>query len=210
MLKTIPSSLDQLDILLFGGAFDPPHLGHTTVVEQVLTLDIAKKVIIMPVGQHPFDKELSSPNHRLQMVQRAFAKCIKKFSQRCVVSRYELDQATTTYSIDTIKHELAKYTHRPSIGILIGSDNVASFPRWYNSDEILQIATVLIYPREGYKVDPNLLLPGMVLLEEVSQVVCSSSAIKKMFAYSKMRSMLDEAVFEYIIEHGLYSENMST
>lgn len=207
-----------VDLLLFGGAFDPPHIGHTTVVEQVLEQKIAKQVMLMPVGQHPFNKFLSPQKNRLELIELAFEDLLKKFSERLRINTFEINQTEITYTYDTLLHMQNEYPGK-KLGLLIGSDNVTNFGEWKYGAKILELCSILVYPRAGYVVQDGDLLPGMRLLTQVSQVVASSTAIREVIAMqesvddlkissdvmqlkiSLLLEQLDPKVLHYIQDH---------
>ena len=207
-----------VDLLVFGGAFDPPHIGHTTVVEQVLVENIAQKVVLMPVGQHPFNKFLSPQKNRLELIELAFSELLKTFPERLNIDTYEIQQRAITYTYDTVLH-LQKEQPGKKLGLLIGSDNVVNFGKWKYGKEILEICTILVYPRAGYLVKEGDLIQGMQLLSQVSQVTASSTVIReeiaKLSAIGDLRStsdiaqlkssllleQLDPKVLSYIKDH---------
>ncbi len=197
----------HVDILLFGGAFDPPHIGHTTVVEQVLIQKFADQVVLMPVGQHPFSKMLSSAEYRLELLKIAFNSLFSQFPDRLLVDTFEISQQNTTYTYDSLLYLQKKYP-RKTLGLLIGSDNVAKFDSWKFSDEIKKICTIFVYPRLGFPVDDE-----SKLLKSVSQVESSSTEIRELIGDSaqsanseKLKKNLDLAVLHYILKHNLYQK----
>lgn len=207
----------HVDILLFGGAFDPPHIGHTTVVEQVLSQNIADRVVLMPVGQHPFNKSLSSAEHRLELLKIACNSLLLKFPQRLSIDTFEISQQATTYTYDSLLYLQKKYPGK-TLGLLIGSDNVAKFDSWKFSAHIKKICRIFVYPRLGFSVEDE-----SELLEGVSQVESSSTEIRELLGdfkqnqnlgsettnandQQKLQKKLDPAVLHYILKHNLYQK----
>jgi nicotinate-nucleotide adenylyltransferase len=171
----------HVDILLFGGAFDPPHVGHTTVVREVLHAGYADQVELVPVGQHPFDKSMSAAEHRLNMTELAFSSLMASYPGRIKINTFELESSDVSYSYHTV---LASSKHNPGkrIGFLIGSDNLLHFDKWKFGPELLQLASVLVYPRPGFtkEILSEYLQPNMFWLDEVSLVACSSTQVREL------------------------------
>ena len=190
-----------VDILIFGGAFDPPHVGHTTVVQEVLAANYAQQVVIMPVGQHPFDKHLSPASHRLAMVQHAFASLQDKYPERLLIDTFELGQKNISFTYHTVTEYKNIYPNK-TIGILIGSDNVAAFDSWKFSQELRTESQIFVYPRAGYDVTQDM-LQGMVLLTDVSVVKSASSTIRKELLQTKVSEFVDPMVLQYILQNNL-------
>jgi nicotinate-nucleotide adenylyltransferase len=131
------------NIAIFGGSFDPPHLGHVEVVEKALKeLDI-DKLIIIPNYLNPLKKTFHAPaNLRLKWLKKIFK------SSKVEVSDFEIKQNRPVYSIETIKKFKPKY-------FIIGSDNLKTLDKWKNIDEILKLTQFVVATRG--KVDLDLL-----------------------------------------------------
>jgi nicotinate-nucleotide adenylyltransferase len=131
------------NIAIFGGSFDPPHLGHVEIVNKALKeLDI-DKLIIMPNYLNPLKKTFHAPaNLRLKWLKKIFK------SPKVEVSDFEIKQNRPVYSIETIKKFRPKY-------FIIGSDNLKTLDKWKDIDEILKF-TELVVAKRG-EVDLDLL-----------------------------------------------------
>jgi len=128
---------------LFGGTFDPVHLGHTVIAEWLqfkLDLDV---VYFIPNYIHPFAKrnDILDPEHRLIMLELALSDypTIK-------ICNYEIEKKGISYSIDTIRHFGEQYPGA-KLYYLIGGDNINDFNRWKEADEIFNLASVVVYNR---------------------------------------------------------------
>ncbi|WP_456480290.1 nicotinate (nicotinamide) nucleotide adenylyltransferase [Nautilia sp.] len=129
---------------IFGGSFDPPHLGHIEVVKKAFeNLDI-DNLIIMPNFLNPLKHSFSAPPElRLKWLEKIF----KNF-KNLEVSDFEISKQRPVYSIETIEHFKPKY-------FIIGSDNLKTLNKWHKIDEILK-KTELVVAKRG-AVDKNLL-----------------------------------------------------
>lgn len=194
----------HVDILLFGGAFDPPHLGHATVVREVLQADYAQQVELVPVGQHPFDKSMAAAEHRLHMTELAFAPLMETNPERIKINTFELDSTEVSYSYHTAQ-ATAKQNPGKTIGFLIGSDNLLLFDKWKFGSELLQLASILVYPRPGFTKEmlSAHLQPNMFWLDEVSLVACSSTQVRELIRTEQPvpTNWLEPTVLAYIHEH---------
>ncbi len=129
---------------LFGGSFDPPHLGHVEIVKKAFeTFDI-DKLIIMPNFLNPLKHTFCAP----PMLRLKWLKEVFKNMPNVEISDFEISQNRPVYSIETIK------TFRPDY-FIIGSDNLKTLHKWHKIDELLQ-KTQFIVAKRG-KVDKNLL-----------------------------------------------------
>lgn len=188
-----------MHIILFGGAFDPPHVGHLQVVRSILEEELADQVWLVPVGQHPFAKKMSADVDRLAMLELTFTQL-----DSVEIKTYELEKKGVGYSYQTLQHFSQLYP-TDTFSWLIGSDNLASFHQWGFYQELLQEFKVYVYPRKGFQLNP--LYPGMTILSEVPEVAISSSEIKEKMTHGlPITDHVVPAVEQYIIENKLYQQ----
>ncbi len=190
-----------MKVVLFGGAFDPPHLGHQSVAQNVLAEGLADEVWYVPVRQHSFHKTMSSPAHRLAMLELILR-------PGCRIETYELETAGTNYTFNTLDALSAKYPEH-EFSWLIGSDNLASFHQWGDSlgrdfHQLLATYQFYIYPREGSPFKP--LHPGMVPLTNVPVVTVSSTQVRHLFETGQsIVGLVPPAVIDYLHAHTVYT-----
>jgi nicotinate-nucleotide adenylyltransferase len=199
-------------IALFGGTFDPIHLGHTTVAADALKRIDAEKIIFIPAKRSPLKGFLprASDNHRLNMISLAIAG-EKNFQ----VSDYELKRPAPSYTLETIRKFQADYGSETSIHWLIGADGVDDLTYWYKITELIDTCNLTTMYRAG--CGP----PGFAGFEEIwgrqrieklqrniiqtPLVDISSTEIRDLIAKNgDFSKMLHPAVAEYIRENGLY------
>lgn len=129
------------DSLVFGGAFDPPHLGHLALIETAARLFRPKEILIIPTGDATH-KQINSPAEmRFRLAQIAFASL-----PETKVLRLELDRKEHCYTIDTLRY-LERFTR--GIKLIIGGDQLIDFLKWKEPDEILKLATLGVGKRTG-------------------------------------------------------------
>ena len=132
-------------IALFGGSFDPPHLGHKAVVDKILsTLDV-DKVIVMPAHLNPFkSKVYASGELRLKWLKEIFS------SYKSVeVSDFELTCKRKVPSLETVRHLKETYE---KIYLVIGADNLKSLDKWYGYDELKKLVTFVVAARDDVAI----------------------------------------------------------
>ena len=133
-----------MNIAIFGGSFDPVHLGHIEVVKKALEDKDIDKVIIIPNYLNPLKNSFSAPPElRLKWLKKVF----KNF-ENAEVSDFEIKQNRPVYSIETINHFKPKY-------FIIGSDNLKTLDKWKDIDEILKKIEFIVAKRG--EIDNNLL-----------------------------------------------------
>jgi nicotinate-nucleotide adenylyltransferase len=130
---------------LFGGTFDPVHLGHLLVAQAALEELELDRLYFIPAAQSPFKPE-SQPSpaaERLQLLRLALAGHTKY-----EVDEQEIRRGGTSYTIDTLRDYARRF---PQAGLfyLVGADNVASLPAWREADELARLAEFVAIPRPG-------------------------------------------------------------
>ncbi len=189
-----------MKIGIFGGTFNPIHVGHLELAQECwhkLTLD---KVVFVPAHIPPHkDVEGDCPSSdRLNMVRLAL-----EGDSRFEISTYEIDKKEVSYSIDTIKHFKEKYGTGTELYFLIGSDWIKELSTWKDIDKILEEVTFVAVNRPGFEGKTEyknkvkeIFIPGIDV---------SSSDIRKRVKEKKPIDFLVPAkVVAYIRNKGLY------
>lgn len=187
-----------MKIALFGGSFDPPHLGHQQVVQAVLDQGLFDQVWYVPVGNHDFGKQLSPADDRVAMLELIAQPNTK-------IEPFELDHSGTSYTHQTISALQQKYPQH-EFSWIIGADQLASLYKWGCEIEatcfpdLLDKTTFYVYPRLGYSME----LPYSQLqpLTKVSQSGISSTEIRtKVREDIRITGLVDPKVAQYIKTH---------
>ena len=189
-----------MHIVLFGGAFDPPHLGHITVVKNFIKLGVADQLIFLPVHNHAFDKDMLESNHRLEMLEEVKKNHFKDLP--VYTSDYELTKSGMSITFDTLT-ELSKQNPQHQYSFLIGSDNLVDFDIWHHYQEMLEKYKFFVYPRAGFSFDN--IKEGMIPLKDMPEMKVSSSIIRdNLESRSSVEGLLSSEVIHYIKENELY------
>lgn len=185
-----------MDIAVFGGAFDPPHLGHLTIARQLLRQKLADQVWFLPVKYHPFLKDLTPEHHRLAMLELTLEPGMK-------INTFELEQSETTYTYNTLQ-QLAQLNPQYTFSFVIGSDNLQKFNQWDHYQDLVKEFPFFVYPRQGFPLQP--LYENMRVISDVEEVKISSTQIRELIAAKKsVPELVHPAVAQYITQHALYS-----
>jgi len=167
---------------IFGGAFNPPHIGHVQAALTAVEKNNIDMLIVIPTGISPH-KELpdDSPNTeaRFIMTQNAFSS-----SKVISVSDMEINSSKNNYTIDTVRTVMQDYPNC-EILLLVGTDMYNTLDSWKNSDELLNAVTPVLLSRDVIKI--------------------SSSEIRKMLPLREGREHLAESNYAYIIKNRLYN-----
>ncbi len=185
---------------LFGGTFDPVHLGHLQIagwVQDLLQLD---KVVFVPNFIHPLRKRgnITSSDFRLQMLKAALQD-FPSFEYDPV----EIERGGISYTVDTLRYFHDLYP-KSELFFLIGADNLADFPKWKDPQRILELAKIVVYNRGTASV-PVSLPSDRVILTNSPHINISSTEIRKRLASGlTCDNMLPDAVLHFIEENQVY------
>ncbi|MDG1833797.1 MAG: nicotinate (nicotinamide) nucleotide adenylyltransferase [Verrucomicrobiota bacterium] len=132
---------------LFGGSFDPVHLGHTMVARAALAeveLEL-EQLFIIPAAQSPFKSEQSPAPavDRLAWLRLAF-----EDEPRCEIDAQEIERAGVSYTIDTVRDYAARFPEA-ELFYLIGADHVPTLPEWREAAALADAVTFVVVPRPG-------------------------------------------------------------
>jgi nicotinate-nucleotide adenylyltransferase len=182
---------------VYGGAFDPPHLGHLVAASdacQALELD---RLLWIPSAVHPLKAVGTAPALRLEMVRAAVAG-----DPRFQADDLELRRTGPSYTVDTLR-ELRAREPGAALFFLTGADNLADLPRWREPDEIARLATLAVVSRAGETVPADLPYPAVAV--PVTRLDVSSTEIRRRVAAGQsIRYLVPEAVRAVIERERLY------
>lgn len=169
----------MIEAAIFGGSFNPPHIGHTCGI--VYALQHVQHLIVVPTWKHRFKDYEVSFEDRYLMCQLAFG-----WLPNVEISSIEKDSASQGKTLETIKLLQDKY---PScrLRLLIGSDILKETHQWYKFDEIKKIAPPLVLDRE-------------TLAPNISSTLVRSSEEKR-------AKLLHPSVYKFIQEKNLYPKS---
>ncbi|HEY6059693.1 MAG TPA: nicotinate (nicotinamide) nucleotide adenylyltransferase [Gemmatimonadales bacterium] len=182
---------------LFGGSFDPVHLGHLVAAETAAE-ELGARVRLMPVREQPFKRAAhgATAAQRAEMLSLALAG-----NPRLSVERIELELAAPSYTVRTLR-ELAEREPGNRFTLLLGADAARDLPAWFEVEALPALADVIVFGRPGAPV-PD--LPIIRRAIEVPAVDISATLVRHRVAEGRsIRYLVPDAVREYITAHGLY------
>lgn len=187
---------------VLGGTFNPPHLAHLIVAQEVreeLELD---EVVLIPTSVHAFKGPASaSPRHRAAMTELAAAG-----DPGLKVDRIEVQRGGTSYTVETLR-SLREREPGTDWTLILGRDNLEELPQWRESEALPDLARIVVTTRGGSQAAPRLPFGGRCVLVQVPALEVSSTAIRSRVAAGRsIRYWVPPAVEAYIREHGLYRE----
>ncbi|MGH7754164.1 MAG: nicotinate (nicotinamide) nucleotide adenylyltransferase [Gemmatimonadales bacterium] len=183
---------------IFGGSFDPVHLGHLIVAEAAAEALAPARLRFLPARQQPFKsgRHVASPEQRAEMLELAAAG-----NPLFRVDRTELEREGPSYTVETLRRLAAKEPgNRPTL--LIGADVAGLLADWYEVESLPGLADIVVFARAGVTVPRHPLIRRTV---EVPAVEISATMVReRVQAGRSIRYLVPDAVREYIAAHGLY------
>ncbi len=195
----------MLKIALFGGTFNPFHVGHFKMLEAVNCLEDIDKIFVIPdkIPPHKEANFLANDKIRQEMCQIAISNFEK--AELCLV---EFEREGKSYTFDTVSLLKERYPDA-NFYFVLGGDMLVYFPKWYKSDELMKMMDFIAFRRsdiDNTEFDKSVQAfrnKGMkitVLDNEIPNV--SSTEIRENFSSSK--ELLPEKIYEYLMERGVY------
>lgn len=195
---------DKGKIVLFGGSFDPPHLGHL-IVGQWVAEALAATVRFLPAGNPPHKKTAGSGEHRLEMLKIATAG-----NPNFYIDEYEYRSGKVNYSAETLAAYRQEHAvSREDLYFILGSDSLAELGRWRNPKGVAANATLLVFARGAVDwrrlLRPLQPLAAKVVIGQAPIVEISSTLVRQRVAKGlSIRYLVPPGVEEYIVKNNLY------
>lgn len=181
-------------VALLGGSFDPPHVAHVLLATYVLLTGEVDEVLVVPVCEHAFGKQLAPFADRVALCQLAFADVA-----RTKVSRIEEQLPRPNRTLLTLQR-LREQEPDASFRLLVGSDVLLDTSEWHAFEEVTRLAPLLVVPRPGY---PHAGAPVMPDLS--STLVRELLARGDESALAELEHLVPRAALRYALENQLYS-----
>lgn len=192
--------MSRLRTTVFGGSFNPIHNGHIRLSRHILQEGLADEVWLLISPQNPLKQrdDLLDEDLRLHLAETAL-----RNEPHIRASDFEFGLPRPSYTWNTLRALSQTYAER-DFSLLIGADNWHIFDRWAHAADILAHYPLLIYPREGYAIDPKA-LPQTVRMVDAPLFPYSSTEVRQALAAGQDCSeMLPEAVRQEIEAQRLY------
>jgi len=199
--KTVDSKLKRIGV--FGGSFDPIHIGHLAIAQEALwqcELDIVL-FMVAAIPPHKRAPEVSA-EHRLRMVELAI-----EGEPAFRPSRIEMERGGASYTAETLA-ELHRTYPEATLFLIVGADSAIDFSCWKDPNAVIEMANVVIAPRPGFnlsKMEPR--LQGKAQVFQSPTLELSSTMIRDRLREGRpVRFLVPETVEQYIRKHGLYCD----
>ncbi|MEW5797461.1 MAG: nicotinate (nicotinamide) nucleotide adenylyltransferase [Bacteroidota bacterium] len=187
---------------IYGGTFNPPHIGHLITAECVKESLGLDEIFFIPsfISPHKQEGEEFSAVHRFEMMQRAI-----EGNEYFNVSDFEILRRETSYSVTTLEH-FKKEFPQDELYLIIGMDNYLTFHLWKEPERIMEIALLAVMNRPNYPRKVNVVIgTKKTVFVDVPDIDVSSSDIRfRVKSGKSIRYLVPFSVERYIREHNLY------
>jgi nicotinate-nucleotide adenylyltransferase len=183
---------------VFGGSFNPPHVGHYLIASDAFEALELDKLLIVPAAANPLTglDAAAPPLDRLRMAELAFAG-----DPRFEVSAMEIERGGLSYTVDTLEALAAGYAGAELV-LLLGMDALQSMDRWKRPERIRELARLAVLTRGGDDVS----LPEGVRAVTTRRIDVSSTEIRSRIAAGKsIKGFVSDTVEEFISTAKLYA-----
>jgi nicotinate-nucleotide adenylyltransferase len=196
-------------LILMGGTFDPPHIGHITAAETVMRELDAPKCLFIPTGSPPHKTVETCADHRFLMTLISAA-----HNPRFEVTRTETDREGTSYTFDTLaelKREYCKDGNKTEFIYITGTDALDKVFSWKHAEQVIKMTSFAVIARDGIKADKTVKKikkhGGRVYLIDMPPVNVSSSELRLSAQRREGFNGCTPAVLEYIRRSALYTDD---
>lgn len=191
-----------MEILVFGGTFDPPHRGHAALLRAAAKRIKPDRVLIVPAFQAPLKgAPQARAADRLAMIKLGLVpKLPKRYRKRTVIELSELSSRRRVYTVDTLKR-LRKLNATARLHFAVGLDGAAAFSSWKNPGQLKRLSRWWTAMRPGQRKSPPAFFN---ILRAKMPAICSTAVRRSLALNEPLSKELAPAVSKYIRRHGLY------
>ena len=193
---------------IMGGSFDPIHLGHLVVANEVLNIYNLDEIIFVPTGNPPHKDKLRADSfHRYMMVYMAVLS-----NDKISVSDFEIRKNDKSYTVNTLKHFRQLYEDT-DLYFITGADAIIELPHWHEAAEVIKLCKLVAVSRPGISMkearqridEIENILGGTIEMLQVPMLQISSTDIRGRFEKGiSAKYLLPESVEQYIMKNKLY------
>lgn len=216
-------------IALYGGTFDPVHIGHLEVAHTVCELFEIDRVLFVPaqIAPHKVGRPVSRAIHRHAMLILA-----TQGNQSLLVSTFELDKPDRSFTVDTLAHFQKSFGEQSDLFFIMGADSWSEISTWRDWQRLLKIANHIVVTRPGYDIgerneqvnervidlrsrtDPGKLGTlegtGNIFITDAVSVDVSATQIRQLASdgrFEELARLVPGPVAEYIEKYGIYRKS---
>ncbi|HEX2268452.1 MAG TPA: nicotinate-nucleotide adenylyltransferase [Pyrinomonadaceae bacterium] len=196
-------------IALYGGTFDPIHLGHLEIARKVSELFEIEKVLFVPaqVAPHKVGRPVTEPIHRYAMLALA-----TQHDPRLLISTFELDAPDRRYTVDTVDHFQKAFGDATDLFFIMGADSWSEIQTWREWERLLKMVNHIVVTRPGYEVAEAPAGAQVFFTDAVMKDV-SATSIRRLASEGRIDEvarLVPEPVAEYIRKYEIYRDTNET
>jgi len=194
----------QKRIALYGGTFDPVHVGHLEVARRVPKLFEIEKVIFIPaqMAPHKIGRPVTEPIHRYAMLALA-----TQDDPQLSISTFELDAPDRRYTVDTIAHFQHALGESTELFFIMGADSWAEITTWREWERLVAMTNHIVVTRPGYESATT--HASNIFFTDVVMNDVSATNIRRLARegrWDELKNLLPPTVLEYIKKYEIYRE----
>jgi len=192
-------------IALYGGTFDPVHLGHLEVARRVSELFEIEKVVFIPaeIAPHKVGRSVTEPIHRYAMLALA-----TQDDSQLVISTFELDAPDRRYTVDTVAEFQRMLGGDTELFFIMGADSWSEITTWREWERLLKMTNHIVVTRPGYAVAPAPEgLGDRITFTDAVMKDISATNIRRFASegrYDELQQLVPQSVANYIKKYGIY------
>lgn len=199
--------LDGKRIALYGGTFDPVHLGHLEVARRVSQLFEIEKVVFIPaqIAPHKIGRLVTEPIHRYAMLALA-----TQNDPQLVISTFEIDAPDRRYTVDTVAEFQRRLPEATELFFIMGADSWSEITTWRDWERLLKMTNHIVVTRPGYEVPtaPEGLGERIFFTDAVMKDI-SATEIRHLASegrHDELEKLVPQPVANYIKKYGIYRD----
>ncbi len=198
-------------IALYGGTFDPVHLGHLEIARRVLELFEIEKVLFVPaqVAPHKMRRPVTEPIHRYAMLALA-----TQNDPQLSISTFELDAPDRRYTVDTVEHFRREFHESTELFFIMGADSWSEIATWREWKRLLTMTEHIVVTRPGYNIDRTLpAADARVLFTDAVMKDISATNIRRLARegrFDELARLVPAPVADYIRKYEIYRDTNET
>ena len=199
--------LEAKRIALYGGTFDPVHLGHLEVARRISELFEIDQVVFIPaqIAPHKIGRPVTEPIHRYAMLALA-----TQDDPRLVISTFELEAPDRRYTVDTVAEFQRRLGPATELFFIMGADSWSEITTWRDWERLLTMTNHIVVTRPGYEVPPA--PPGTgerIFFTDAVMKDISATNIRRLASegrHGELEGLVPGPVANYIKKYGIYRD----